>query len=319
MTSYPSHNYEEKENSKDIQKIYGDINFLSDVGLYEAIKIFETLEPPKDFEGLWKYAASKVSSANASEYLLLIVNSEHLDFYDIRNAIKYFPEKLKSKFSVQKNWPIIIKTIASRFPERFINPYWHELIEGIISLDEIAMNAIQEGIIQSLSGSNRLDSASIFYGFVGSCINKVLPNEAENILDFALARFELHIDNNYADGLWETKLTPPTHILESLTGHIWASLGSPKSSERWEAMHAVKRLYELGCRSEIDVLLDWMLQVKADAFVGKNYPFYFLHAKQYLLIALLRCAVDDRSKATVRSLLLICKNKIVLFCMDIRG
>ncbi|MEE9337886.1 MAG: hypothetical protein V3U87_07375 [Methylococcaceae bacterium] len=102
-----------------------------------------------------------------------------------------------------------------------------------------------------------------------------------------------NIGSGYADGEWDKSLLPPSDITKAFTGYIWANLGSPKSSERWRAIHVVKRLYELGCQDEIDALLEWMQHGKVDAFGYKGYPFYLLHAKQYLLIALSRSVIDN--------------------------
>jgi len=286
-------NTQHNENNKNNEELYGDIDFFSESGFREALERFEAIEGIRDVEGLWKYAASKVTNSNATKYLSLVVNSEYLDLYNIRHAIKNFSDSLKKKPAVQKAWPSIVKTIAARFPDDFIRCYMREWVIKDIGTDEITVNAIREGVFQGLSESNGLESASTFYGFAGSCVNETSDNEAVELFDFALARFELHIDNEYADGLWAPELNPPDQIVKSLTGYIWASLGSPKSPERWRAMHVVKRLYELGCQDEIDALLEWMSLTHANAFVAKKYPFYIMHAKQYLLMAFARCAVDD--------------------------
>src|SRR5690606_3372152 len=83
--------------------------------------------------------------------------------------------------------------------------------------------------------------------------------------------------------------------VSSLAGYVWASLGSPEAARRWSAAHVVRRLYRLGCKQEIEELIKWMDHEPITAFIGNGFPFYFFHAKQYLLIALARCAIDDNS------------------------
>ncbi|MBV1952522.1 MAG: hypothetical protein KUG64_10070 [Cycloclasticus sp.] len=275
------------------EELYDDIDFLSDDGLRNALERFEALEGPRDFEGLWQFVTSKVSNANAVKYLTLIANSEYLDLYEIRTALRTFPDRLKKKLGVQKAWPSIVKTIAERYPDDFVRCYHRNGVLKDIGIDGITLNAVREGVLKSLSESNGLESASTFYGFAGSCVQEIAMEEAEALFDFALTRFELHIENDYADGPWRAKLHPPEQITASLTGYIWGCLASPEANERWCAAHVVRRLYQLGCQQEIDELISWMCSRHVEAFISSNHPFYNLHAKQYLLVALARCAADN--------------------------
>lgn len=293
--------HEEDNTHSSCEELYGDIDFLSDDGLREAIARFEVLEGPRDFEGLWQYAASKVSNAYAVQYLSLIANSEYLDSYVIRTALRAFPGTLKKKPGVQKAWPNIVKTIAERFPDDFVRCYHRHWVLKDIGTDDITLNAVREGVIKSLSESNGLESASTFYGFAGTFSQKLTQEEARTLFDFALTRFEMHIENDYADGPWRAELQPPEQITASLTGNIWAYLGSPESHKRWRAAHAVRRLYQFGCQQEIDEMIAWMGSGQIGAFIGRNHPFYVMHAKQYLLVALARCAADNTTLLTKHS------------------
>lgn len=301
-TPIPRFSLREEDNAYNgCDTLYGDINFLSDEGLRKAKDRFEALKAPREFDGLWKYAASNVSNANATKYLMLIVNAEYLNFYDIRTALRYFPEVLRKKPGVQKAWPNIVRTIAERFPENFIRCYYRDMAFEDFGKDEITRNSVRAGVLKSLSESRGLESASTFYGFVGSCLQELTMEEAEALFNYAMTRFELHIDDGYADGPWRTELQPPEQFTASLTGYIWCCLGSPESNERWCAAHAIRRLYRLGCHQEIDALMTWMSIEPPEAFVGKNHPFYLLHAKQYLLVALARCALDSTALLTKHS------------------
>jgi hypothetical protein len=285
--------HEDIENRSTYEELYGDIDFLSDNGLKSAVDRFKSQKGMRDFEEFWQYAASRVSNENAVQYLSLLSNAEYLDSYDIRTALRIFPDTLKKKLGVQRAWPKIVATIAERFPEDFIRSYDRDWLLKGIGTDDATVNAVREGVLKSLSESYGLESATTFYGFAGFCINKTSTDEARGLLDFALGRFELHIEEDYADGPWNNDLKPPEQLTKSLTGYIWGCLGSPESFERWLAAHVVRRLYRLGCQQEIDDLIIFVNKGHAAPFVGKNNPFYVLHAKQYLLVALARCAIDS--------------------------
>ena len=275
------------------EKLYGDLDFVSEGGLREALDRFHALDPPRDFEALWRYAASTIPNKHAVAYLTLVANAEFLDIHDIRTALRCFPESLKKKPGVQKAWASIVKIIAERYPDDFIQCFHRNWALKDIGTDEVTRGAVREGVLKSLSETNELASASTFYGFAGSCVTELGMKEADELLDYALSRFELHIDDKFADGPWSTELTPPDDVTSSLTGYVWACLGSPESSQRWCAAHTVRRLYRLRCQHEIDSLLAWLGNSEIKPFIGRSNPFYFLHAKQYLLVALARCAKDN--------------------------
>jgi hypothetical protein len=277
------------------RKLYGDINVLSDDGLREALDKIYSQEPPWDIDGFWKYAASKISNSNVVKYLHLIANAEYLDLYKIRSALKAIPRALKGKQGAKKAWPNVIKKIAQRFPEDFVRCYHRRWVLEDIGTDDVTLNAVREGVLEGLSESNGTESAGTFYGFAGSCSQKLANEETKTLFDFALARFEQHIEDGYADGPWRPQLYPPEDILLSITGYIWSFLGSPESYERWCGAHVVRRLYRLGCQQEIDALIEWMSTGNIVAFISNGHPFYIMHAKQYLLIALARCSVDNAS------------------------
>uniref|UniRef100_UPI001178AEB4 hypothetical protein n=1 Tax=Crenothrix polyspora TaxID=360316 RepID=UPI001178AEB4 len=54
----------------------------------------------------------------------------------------------------------------------------------------------------------------------------------------------------------------------------------------------MRRLAETGCEVEIDALINWMVKDYVGAFGSHKYPFYNLHARQYLLIAIAHAAID---------------------------
>lgn len=108
-----------------------------------------------------------------------------------------------------------------------------------------------------------------------------------------MARFELHIDETYADGSWASWLISPENIGESFAGFVWSALGSPRSKTRWQAAHCVRRLAQANCQIEIGALIQWMDEDKVGAFGSCKFPFYSLHARLYLLIALARISLDN--------------------------
>jgi len=283
----------EKEKEHNWTELLCGIELTRSEGLSEAIDIFDSSDVPRDFDCFWQELFKLITVSKAGKFLLAIADAESADFYDIQRALDNFPISWKSKPSVEKLWLKSISLIAKRFVFELTNSYKRDHFLDTIGQSEQTLIAIKEGILKGLSESHELVSASTFFGFAKTSVLLITPEQANSLLSYSLSRFEEHIGSDYADGEWSESLLPPSDISKAFTGYIWANLGSPKSSERWRSVHAVKRLYELGCQDEIDALLEWMQHGKVDAFGYKGYPFYLLHAKQYLLIALSRSVIDN--------------------------
>ena len=143
-----------------------------------------------------------------------------------------------------------------------------------------------------MADSNDLNGAGTLFGFCEVIASFVTPEEAHEVLGFAIGRFELHVTDAHADGPWKTSMEPPTSMVETLAGFLWSALGSPRAAERWQAAHGVRRLAATGCRLELDALVTRMARDDVGAFGSPSYPFYNLHARLYLIIALARVALD---------------------------
>ncbi|TOF43842.1 hypothetical protein, partial [Vibrio parahaemolyticus] len=138
-----------------------------------------------------------------------------------------------------------------------------------------------EGVLEGFSNSVDLESATALFGFANCCTSLINTTEAENLLDYGLKRFELHIDDDFADGSWSEYFASSKTVPESLAAYIYANLGSPESGERWRAVHAVIRLYKVGCKDLIEILIDLMRSDDVKEFVSPAFPFYEMHAKLY--------------------------------------
>jgi hypothetical protein len=285
----------ESEESQNIdwEEIFADLDLTKTTGLNTALDNFDARPysiPPKFF---WKEVFKRVPISGASTFLEAIVDAEKADLYTIRNALLNFPDSYRQRISVKQLWSKILALVARRFASNLTNYYIRENFIREFEIDNNVLTLIHEGIIKGLSDSCDLVDASTLFGFSEIVSSFISPQEADNLLEFALSRFEIHIDQSYGDGTWHNRLMPPENITEAFTGFVWAALGSPRSSVRWQAAHCVRRLAEAGCECEIDALMEWMKKDCVNAFGSPVFPFYNLHARLYLLIALARIAIDN--------------------------
>ncbi|MCL7420601.1 MAG: hypothetical protein M8364_06830 [Methylobacter sp.] len=273
--------------------LFADLDLVSAADLSLALERFKSLPAPRWPETFWKEVMPRVPEAKASLFLNAIVHAESADAYDIEYVLQHFPNSWRDKISVQRVWPKVIYDVGRRFASRYSNPYSLNHFYKYIDTSECTKEWLSKGLLEGLSGSCNLVSATTLFGFSSVTAAYISPEDAADVLNFGLARFENHIDSDFGDGAWVDWLIPPDSITDAFTGFIWSALGSPRSAIRWRAAHCVRRLVEAGCENEIDALIDWMSQGRVDAFGSKKYPFYNLHARQYLLIAIARAAIDS--------------------------
>lgn len=282
-------------------RIFADLDLQTPTGISEAFKRFKAADHPKDFDEFWVQAYTRVPEKHIRKFLEDVVEAESVDEYHIHDVISKLPPEWRGKISVKEAIPMLIKSIGKRFPLTMVSPYLRErLLEGVADIPN-AEASLRSGILEGLSQCADIIDSRAFFCFPDIVRVEITPTEAKTLLDYALRRFEEHIGPETGDGDWHPRFTPPLDPIEAFTGFIWASLGSPETSIRWQAMHCVRKLAEARCPKEIDSLMSWMEQGTAEAFCGRDFPFYYLHARQSLLMALARVAIDNPSSLKTHS------------------
>ncbi|MBM7571577.1 ATP-binding protein [Aquibacillus albus] len=309
IKAYYANNHDEtsestsKENSlpeyaKDLEDINWEQLFLnldltSNNGIKLALKRFDGIED-KFFhrKTFWQEMFYRIRENEIQTFLENLINVEQISLYGLEDVFSYMPKNWLKKVSIQRNINKLLKQIARRFSVELSNKYVLEHFLKNVQLENYDINSIYEGIIEGLANNSDLADAETFFGFVQITSSLISPSNATELLDFGLNRFEIHIDDDYADGLWLNWLKPPQEISEAFAGFVWSALGSPKSTIRWQAVHCVRRLAESNCKNEIDALITWMENDDVGAFGSNKLPFYKLHARLYLLIGLARVSID---------------------------
>ena len=283
-----------KDNSEKTQnwlKRYGHINILTKNGFIEAFTIFKDNRSSRQYDDyFWQGCFEQVSSRKSLAFLDIVVNSEELSFHGIKDAFEAIPEQWKTRPALLNHWSVLISHLASRFPSSFTlnNRYDLKYLDCFI-LNEASQEAIRLGATKGLSETGLVEDAGSLFQFARYYASQLTIAEAKDLVDFGLSRFEKYIDSEYADGVWKDEFLLPTSIEHAIVSYIYANLGSPFVEERWRAVHAVIRLYQLECYEEIDLLMDCLSNGVLDIFIPPAYDFYELHAKLYLLAALTRC------------------------------
>jgi hypothetical protein len=95
------------------------------------------------------------------------------------------------------------------------------------------------------------------------------------------------------DGPWKKGLYPDNETTAISAGLVWRMLGSPVAADRWRAAHSVRCFARLERWNVVDALVAKLGQKDAHPFQAPELPFFFMHARLWLLIVLARIAPDS--------------------------
>ncbi|WP_430811598.1 MULTISPECIES: hypothetical protein [unclassified Carboxylicivirga] len=301
VTSLKSKNHKRSSNSNDTESkinwedIFGTSNILNNEEFENCFQRFNIESKKQHYRSVDTFFKKCLSRINETDYwkFIDILFLSDLNRFEIKSLFDSLPKNWVSKVSFKKKWPDIIKRLGSKFSHELVTLYGFKYFIEDFKLHGHEVNILKEGIFEGLANGYEFSNAEMFFGFPCVVVPLIKPEQSTELLDYALTRFELHIESDFGDGEWSDWLSTSHNTNKSIAGFIWSALGSPRSSERWNAAHSVRMLSKFGCTEIIDELIQWMQLNKVEAFGNIKFPFYNLHAKQFLLIALARVALDQ--------------------------
>jgi hypothetical protein len=240
----------------------------------------------------WKEVINRIKENELWDFIEAVLLVEDISKYDIKDILDSFPDEWLNKASFKKKWPDLIKRLGYKYAYDLANRYTLNYFIKDLRLDDNLVLLLKEGIFERLAKGYEFTKENLFFDFVSIASSFITSKEASDLIDFSLLRFELHIEKDFGDGQWDNWLKLTNNIDKNISGFIWAALGSPRASMRWNAAHCILKLAELNCISVIDALIEWLEHDKVDSFGSNKFPFYNLHARLYLLIALARVSIQ---------------------------
>jgi len=242
-------------------------------------------------DDFWNQAFKTLDSKNYFQFIDLLFIST-IGRHEISTFFKLLPENWKSKVSFKKRWPLIIRKIGEKYAQDLTNKYSFNILIEELQLNDDDIVELKKGMFEGLSSGHEFSNAAMFFGFVSVASSVIEPTQATDLVDYALQRCELHIENDFGDGEWTNDLATSGSINNQIAGLVYSALGSPHSKERWNAVHVVRMLGKFCCAEIVDNLVSWMKMDKIGAFGHQKFPFYKLHAQMYLLIAFGKVSIE---------------------------
>lgn len=276
--------------------VFEGLNISTPEGFAALIERFKSNEKKDDFHwnirGLLKEAVTRIKENLLWNFIDFIFLSDDVDHYDVQEVLSSLPQAWKNKVSYRAKLQGVIYRFGERYAYELTNEYPFNSFIKELNLDKALSATFVSGILAGLANGDEFADANMFFGFVRLALPYISDQDAIGLVDYSLCRFELHVENDFSDGVWNESLYVADDINKNIAGFIWSALGSPRSAVRWNAAHCVRKIAEFNCTNLIDALVYWMKSNKVDAFGYNKFPFYNLHAKQYLLISFARVSIE---------------------------
>jgi hypothetical protein len=236
---------------------------------------------------------ARVEHNQVYNFIEAVLAIDVIDIYDAKTVLYGIPDSWKIKPALKAAWPGLIRNFGKHYAHELTSRYVFEQFAIDLDLSDELVVQLKHGMYEGLQNENGLYDERTFFGFCELSASMLSSEDALDLADYAMLRFELHIDNSFGDGPYSNKVAVYGNLNQSVAGFVWSALGSPWGWERWNAAHSVRSLGELGCTDVIDALFDCLNNIDVGAFGSADYIFYKFHAIQYFFIALARISLSN--------------------------
>ena len=291
-----SHNYRDSHvgQNTDWDAVFLNLDLHTPNGLSNAYDNFKSGEPPFFHRVFFAELFRRISVGKEAELIRTFSDAAEFGLYDVMEFLEQLPEEWKSRMAVGSSLAEAIRSLCRRHCMKITKDRYYQPLP--LQLSEFSGMSEREliGVVVSAIGERtEILSSRRLFTLVGLLASQLSHNEALDALNFGLSLFGESLNEDDGDGPWTAALEPAQDVNAALAGYIWGALGAPQSSLRWEAAHVVRGLCSLG----VQVILDPLIQLAKDGeggpFADRRLHFYHLHARQWLLIALARAAMEN--------------------------
>lgn len=277
--------------------IFEDIDLTDSGALKKAYADLRTYDPPYELETFFQQALSRVTVGSESRLVNAISSWPDFGIYELHYMLSTVQLESIRQISFRNAIKDAVLIACYRDPDRIIRRGWGRLIpfEELFRLGFVSDAEVVQATLKGFTSQLDILGVEDFFQLIDPLASCLSADEADEALNFGMDLLEEVIKPEDGDGPWQPKLNPPQSVISALAGYIWAGLGSPETSERWQCAHAVRAIIELGWSELLDELIACAETDSAAPFVDQNLPFYLWHARQWLLIGLARGLITNHS------------------------
>jgi len=248
--------------------------------------------PRRTIAGL---ALGATTPAKRLAFVTAVVNANAASLADKLHGLDdYLPNWTELSPALKDALPQLALTLAAKHASELIGSQsdawvgWRDL-DRYFGADQ---PAIVEQVIVSLGVAASEVSGDSWLALAA----KLAPFASVGAIAEGLERFlalsGATLPSEVGDGPWDSRFAISADEVDVAARLIWSRLGHSKAAMRWRGAHAVLRLAEVERFDVIDKLIARFDESSGLPFVDAKLPFYPMHARLWLLIALARLAAD---------------------------
>ncbi|CAN7368021.1 hypothetical protein LJR129_002201 [Acidovorax sp. LjRoot129] len=291
----------EKRSDPDWDVLFKGVDLTNSAELRAAYLRLRTCDPPYKIDEFHQEALHRCGLGRAAEFCLAIAQWPDFGTYELRQLFGVLGKQSTKPVALRKAMAEVVLSVCRANPESARRKGWwssfpyREIVdEGIVSDSEI-VDAVLEGFLAKVT----VLTASELFQMLEPLASRLANDEADDALHFGLSLLESDLHPDDGDGPWNEGMKPLDSCEAALAGYLWATLGSPTTSVRWEAAHAVRATIELGWTPVVNALAKFAVVGSPGAFVDKRLVFYEWHSRLWLTLALARCAAEHRNMVSM--------------------
>lgn len=201
----------------------------------------------------------------------------------------------KQSAAVTDILPELAQQLAARHALELIDSDWDSsyTLRSLLEFSGAAQPKLIPIIITALRDRTGHVPSTVWLRLATTIASTASPSVIQSTLERFLSKSADGLPQDLGDGPWTEKLLSPNTETEVVAGLIWQRLGSAVAAERWRAAHAVRRLVHIGRSDVLPFLVARADATDAGPFQDRKLPFFHLHAKLWLFIALARISLDS--------------------------
>ena len=238
---------------------------------------------------------SRVAFPDRHQYIRIVAELENLTMYERLDELRKCKEAWNDSSAAlthvfeELGVPLVRRLSDDNSGSKLLSVYD---LKQVSDLSGIPIAVLGLELIKIFSSPGFDVPASVWLDIASIVSAEAEPGEGQQALTRLLNGNSAKLASSVADGEWKEGLYPPNDQVEIAAGLVWLKLGAPSAAERWRAAHSVRRFAKFERWDVIDALVARLGKEDAHPFQAPELPFYFLHARLWLLIALARLAKD---------------------------
>lgn len=289
-------NNQEEEKRRALKKIEDETNPADEASMSLAIDALNNVQHVFDLKpGFFENLRGKLRYAERPKYVQTIARLETIDIYSKLRELKECKEKwCGSSAALEQVFRDLGAPLIQIHADDFVHHDYlsSSKLKEIAELTGIPMPELTLQLITIFAAPDSHLPASIWIGLAAITCEVTKEGEGQNALKRLLNSSAAKLASTVVDGAWKSNLYPKSGETDIAAGLVWLSLGSPSAARRWRAAHSIRSFARFGKWEVIDVLIGKFHSTDAQPYQAPELPFYFLHARLWLLIAMARVAMD---------------------------